>query len=93
MKDEIRDKLRVALESCALGMNEPMVTYILVEMRKILEHDEFPLKYSTMKFYCDWVVHPKLTRTGAGRFLEEVDTIVARIKNGASREECRGGNF
>lgn len=87
MKDEIRDKLRVMLESCPLGIDEPKVTYILVEMRKLLEHDNFPENYKTMKFYCDWVVHPKLDGPGAGRFLEEADSIIARIKNGAAHKD------
>jgi hypothetical protein len=87
MKGEIRDKLRVMLESCALGMDEAKVTYILVEMRKILEHDNFPDVYKTMKFYCDWVVHSKLNGPGAGRFLEEADNIIARIKDGAPHKD------
>ena len=56
-------------------------------MRKMLEHDNFPENYGTMKFYCDWVVHPKVDGPGAGRFLEEADSIVARIKNGAAHKD------
>lgn len=93
MKDEIRDKLRVMLESCALGIDEPKVTYILVEMRKLLEHDNFPENYRTMKFYCDWVVHPKLDGPGAGRFLEAADSIIARIKDGAAHKDVEAEIF
>jgi len=35
------------LESCALGIDEPKVTYVLVEMPKLLEHDNFPENYMT----------------------------------------------
>jgi hypothetical protein len=93
MKNEILNKLRVMFESCALGMDEPKVTYVLVEVRKILEHENFPEKYKTLKFYCDWVVHPKLDGPGAGRFLEEADSIIAKIKKGATKKEVEAEIF
>lgn len=93
MKDEIRDKLRVMLESCALGIDEPKVTYILVEMRKLLEHDSLRENYRTMKFCCDWVVRPKLDGPGAGRLLEEADSIIGRIKNRAAHKDVEAEIF
>jgi hypothetical protein len=93
MRDEIREKLRIELESCAMGIDEPKVMYILIESRKLLELDGYPDKYKVMRFYCDWVAHPGLDRAGAGTFLQEADAIIARIKQGATKKEIQDQIF
>ncbi len=38
------------------------VIYIMVETRKMLEHYELASKYKDLMFFCNWTLHPKLTR-------------------------------
>jgi hypothetical protein len=41
------------------------VTYVLVQIRKVLEHDKRREGYSGLKFFCDWSLHTKLDWKGA----------------------------
>jgi len=44
-------------------LTEARVVYILVETRKLLElHDELD-KYPTLRFFCDWALHSKLSHS------------------------------
>jgi len=49
------------------------VVHVLIQIRKVLEHDGKPAKYEVLKFFCDWVAHPKLAGTGARRVLRLLD--------------------
>jgi len=40
--------------------SESQVVYILVELRKLLEHDDLKSKYDIINFYGNWVVHTTL---------------------------------
>lgn len=58
MEKEIAIKIRKFLLQHKPFLEECHVVYLMVEIRKILEHidsenEEFPL----LKFYCDWVLH------------------------------------
>lgn len=46
---------------------EPDVVYTLVEIRKLLEHEQAKAQYEALTFFCDWVVHISLTRSKGGR--------------------------
>lgn len=50
-----------------------LVVGALVQIRKMLEHDGFPAQYSVLKFFCDWVVHPKLAGPGARELMKRID--------------------
>jgi hypothetical protein len=49
------------------------VVHALIQIWKILEHDKRPSNYWTLNFFCDWVVHPKLTKAGARHLLKMLD--------------------
>ena len=35
------------------------VVHVLIQIRKVIEHDGKPAKYEVLEFFCDWVAHPK----------------------------------
>lgn len=49
------------------------VVGVLIQIRKMLEHDGNPAQYLGLKFFCDWVAHPKLAGTGARELLRQLD--------------------
>ena len=49
------------------------VVHVLIQIRKMLEHDGNPAQYLGLKFFCDWVAHPKLAGTGARELLRQLD--------------------
>jgi hypothetical protein len=75
MEDEIIRKLRPILAKSIAS--EAKVAYILVQVRKLLEHNpHLKAQYDTLRFYCDWTVHTKLSGTGARYRLEFVDGLL-----------------
>ena len=74
MRNEIIDKLRRELSSHIC--TEPQVVYILVEIRKLLDQEDVRDKYRTLEFYCDWALHPHLTRNKvAHQVVKEFDDV------------------
>jgi len=70
MKENIiSQKIRRELTNLPID-TEPRVMYLLVEIRKVLEHEN--IKSSALGFYCDWVVHTKLDRSYASSIYDEV---------------------
>lgn len=68
MKEDIlQTKIRRELESLPID-TEARVLYLLVEIRKVLEHDA--VNNSVLRFYGDWVVHTKLDRAFSQRIYE-----------------------
>lgn len=59
---QIVEKLR--LEFAGEITSERQVVYILVEIGKLLEHENAKQAYPTITFYRDWAVHTKLDRSG-----------------------------
>src|SRR5258707_15600852 len=49
------------------------VVHVLVQIRKMLEHDGKPENYWAVKFFCDWIAHPQLAGTGARKVLKILD--------------------
>jgi len=49
------------------------VVGVLIQVRKMLEHDGNPAQYLGLKFFCDWVAHPMLAGTGARELLRKLD--------------------
>jgi len=49
------------------------LTYALVKIRKVLEHEKKKTAYWTLTFFCDWVLHTQLHGEGARRILELLD--------------------
>jgi len=70
MKEDIlSQKIRRELTSLPID-TEPRVMYLLIEIRKILEHDN--TKNTILGFYGDWVVHTKLDRKFANKVFDEI---------------------
>jgi hypothetical protein len=67
----------IAEELWSLLNEEPQkkqdVVHVLIQIRKVLEHDGKPARYEGLKFFCDWVAHPKLAGTGAREVLRMLD--------------------
>lgn len=48
----------------------------MVETRKMLEHYELASKYKDLMFFCNWTLHPKLTRFNTIKpIIEEFEAI------------------
>jgi hypothetical protein len=80
------------IEKLTRELSEPITTerqvvYILVELRKLMEHNGDAVDYFALNFYCDWAVHTKLDRRGAGRIVERFDKYQALIELSQSTPE------
>jgi hypothetical protein len=76
MKNDIEHKLRRKLANNSID-NESDVVYLLVQCRKLLEHDP-ALKHTlpTLEFYCNWGLHIQLSRASTQRFLTAVNPVL-----------------
>lgn len=87
MREAIIEKLGSHL---AKDINrEADVVYLLVEVRKLFEHDDLP-QYPQLRFYRDWVVHTRLSRIhqddALAEYLKRVNKAVADRQLGSSEE-------
>jgi len=81
VKNEIEEKLRRLLKGDQIT-DEPKVTYLLAECRKLFEHDKsLRATFPTLEFYCNWALHTQLSRAGAQAFLSKVDPILTMNGN------------
>jgi hypothetical protein len=65
--------------------SERQVVYILVEIGKLIEHDNAKEKYPTIMFYRNWVVHTKLDHSAvADRLVRLFDDYVTSKNKTAS---------
>lgn len=63
-REEIIEKLDEFLSSHSPLMEECHIVYLMVEIRKILDHERDHRKngeFSLLRFYCDWTVHTEKT--------------------------------
>lgn len=81
MREEIVEKLRWGLEEARKGINEPLVIFILVKARKLLEYKRFRGRFGALRFYCDWTLHRRLDRAGAAFLLGVVENIIRSWKD------------
>jgi hypothetical protein len=84
-RPSIIEKLRLELQRPV--ETEMQVVYILVEIRKLLEHDKEDKEgdlYPLLNFYGNWVVHTKLSKSSvADRIVRLADEIMYRTASGA----------
>jgi hypothetical protein len=81
MKNDIEEKLRLKLANGGIN-NESDVVYLLVQCRKLLEHDPALKNTSpTLEFYCNWGLHVELDRASTRAFLAKVDPILTINSN------------
>jgi len=80
MKLEIVDKLDKFLLKHSPFSEECEVVYLLVEIRKILEHDQ-DSNFKVLKFFCDWSVHTQKDRQMAGiiDIASKIDQLVSTV--------------
>jgi hypothetical protein len=75
--DNMRDAILGKLGALLGGTpdSEAEVVYVLIETRKFLEHEGTGKKssFATLKFFCDWVAHVKLSFSGAKKVLSRLD--------------------
>ena len=80
MTEEIIRKLTAQLNK---GITtEVQVVYLLVGIRKLIERDDQRAQYPKLNFYCDWVLHAELDRSGAKAILREFDKAHPLLKRG-----------
>lgn len=60
--NEIVDKLNQLIAEDNAFSHEKDVVYFMVQLRKLMERDNVLDNHKSVKFYCDWVVHPKKSR-------------------------------
>ena len=64
-REEIIEKLDFFLKEHAPFTEENHAVYLMVEIRKILDHEKDHRQkgdFSLLRFYCDWTVHTEKTR-------------------------------
>lgn len=59
---------------------EVQVVYLLVGIRKLIERKESGERYPSLKFHCDWALHPKMDRRAARLILLQFDAAYARMR-------------
>jgi len=79
-RTEIQEKLNNFLLRYQIFKEESQVVYLLVEIRKILEHEN-ENKFKLLKFFCDWTVHTKKDRSMEGiiKIAIEIDNLVSSV--------------
>jgi hypothetical protein len=77
-REAIIEKLNKVLQEERLS--EPLVVYLLVEIRKYLEQQKLRGKYPILNFFCCWAVHSKATGGGADRILKRFDDAYPHFK-------------
>jgi hypothetical protein len=61
---------------------EAQTVYLLVEIRKLMEHNTTK-RFDTLKMFCDWGLHIELSRNRQiQKFLDEFDAAVGRTDSG-----------
>lgn len=85
MKEDISSKLSRLLRGAV--DEEHKVVYLMVGIRKIIEHKRKELDekmkyryYPTLTFYCDWCVHIELSGSAAQYYLKHIEVLVNQDK-------------
>jgi|SRR5882672_74978 len=86
---QIVGKLEVHL---AKGITtEADASYLMVAVRKLLEHQQAKDRYKYLTFHCDWVLHSKLHGTMAQEILKEFDAANVHLKKGVELHDLPAG--
>lgn len=65
--------------------DESQVVYIMVELRKLLEHEQVKSRYDIVNFYGNWVVHTKLEQSAIADKIVRFFDDLHRINTGETR--------
>jgi len=79
-RDTIDEELHSLMNKAPSAKQD--VVYALTRIRKILEHDNAKRTYWTLTFFCDWVLHTKLSLDGARKILTALDERLGRFVPG-----------
>ena len=61
-KQIVIDKLKFFINKHSIFAEECEVVYLMVQIRKILDFKDSNHPYKTLRFYCNWVLHIKLSK-------------------------------
>lgn len=64
---------------------EAEVVYLLVQVRKVLEHDQ-STEYGSLKFHCDWALHTAMDRASAQVLLKVFDAANLELKTDPTKK-------
>lgn len=68
--------------------SEAEAVYLMVEVRKLLEHQGARQQYEYLTFHCDWALHATLDRNPtAQRILKLFDAANIHLKAGVKRDQ------
>jgi hypothetical protein len=76
MNNELRAKITKRLRnafSVGRAFDASTLKMVLVDIRDLLELVEESARYKSLKFHCDWILHPRLTGPRAQRIIKAVD--------------------
>ena len=89
MRDQIIEKLQRELAEELV--KESQVVYVLVEVRKFLDHSRKSVEptndFRALRMFCDWVVHVSLTGYGKGTILDDFDNAYAERRKWQDMEK------
>lgn len=71
-KKIIRDKLENFLKQHSVFKEDCEVVYLMVQIRRILEFKDSNYRYNTLRFYCNWVLHIKLSKETTTKLLSNM---------------------
>lgn len=87
-RSQIVEKLEELLANDFLA-TEPNVTYVMVEVRKVLDHAyNKKTDYTPLRFYCDWVVH-----TDKSHNLQHIAPLVQQVYDDVKNQIEQGPHF
>lgn len=71
-KQAVIDKLKNFLNKHPIFSEECEVIYLMVQIRKILDYKNSRCPYSTLRFYCNWVLHNELSQERTTKLLSNM---------------------
>ncbi len=70
---------------------EVQAVYLMVGIRKLLEHQQAKKQYKDLKFHCDWALHSKLEGSTAQGILKLFDAANIHLKTGVEFRNLPSG--
>lgn len=86
------DILKKVEQQIEKGVNtEAEVSYLLMEIRKVLEQQGLRQEFEYLTFYCDWIAHPGLAGRMAQKILKQFDEANIHLKTGIEMDQLPHG--
>jgi hypothetical protein len=71
-------------------MSEAEALYLMVEVRKLLEHHNAKKQYEYLTFHCDWALHAALEGAATQKILKQFDAATIHLKAGIELHDLPG---